>query len=52
MFGLGGVFVEVLNDVVLRSLPLDRAEAGRMLDGIRGRALLESAAHRQSTAAN
>jgi acetyltransferase len=41
MFGLGGVFVEVLNDVVLRTLPLDRAEAGRMLDGIRGRALLE-----------
>jgi acetyltransferase len=26
---------------VLRALPLDRAEAGRMLDGIRGRALLE-----------
>lgn len=41
MFGLGGVFVEVLNDVVLRALPLDQAEAGRMLDGIRGRALLE-----------
>jgi acyl-CoA synthetase (NDP forming) len=41
MFGLGGVFVEVLNDVVLRALPLDRAEAGRMLDGIRGRALLQ-----------
>jgi acyl-CoA synthetase (NDP forming) len=41
MFGLGGVFVEVLNDVVLRALPLDPAEAGRMLDGIRGRALLE-----------
>ena len=41
MFGLGGVFVEVLNDVVLRALPLDRAEAGRMLDGICGRALLE-----------
>jgi acyl-CoA synthetase (NDP forming) len=41
MFGLGGVFVEVLNDVVLRALPLDRAEAGRMLDEIRGRALLE-----------
>jgi acetate---CoA ligase (ADP-forming) len=41
MFGLGGVFVEVLNDVVLRALPLDQAEAGRMLDGIRGSALLE-----------
>jgi acetate---CoA ligase (ADP-forming) len=40
MFGLGGVFVEVLNDVVLRALPLDRAEAGCMLDEIRGRALL------------
>jgi acetyltransferase len=41
MFGVGGVFVEVLNDVVLRALPLDGAEAARMLDGIRGRALLE-----------
>ena len=41
MFGLGGVFVEVLKDVVFRTLPLDREEAGKMLDEVRGRALLE-----------
>jgi acetate---CoA ligase (ADP-forming) len=41
MFGLGGIFVEVLKDVTFRSLPIDRVEAGRMLDEIRGRAVLE-----------
>ena len=41
MFGLGGVFVEVLKDVVFRTLPLDRREAGKMLDEIRGKALLD-----------
>ena len=41
MFGLGGVFVEVLKDVVFRTLPIDRHEAGLMLDEIRGRALLD-----------
>jgi acetyltransferase len=41
MFGLGGVFVEVLKDVVFRTLPLDRQEAGKMLDEIRGKALLD-----------
>jgi acetyltransferase len=41
MFGLGGVFVEVLKDVVFRTLPLDREEAGKMLDEVRGKALLE-----------
>ncbi len=40
MFGLGGIFVEVLKDVVFRALPLDRREAESMLDEIRGRALL------------
>ncbi|MDB5488068.1 MAG: CoA-binding protein, partial [Reyranella sp.] len=41
MFGLGGVFVEVLKDVVFRTLPIDRRDAGLMLDEIRGRALLD-----------
>jgi len=41
MFGLGGIFVEVLKDVVFRTLPLDRTQAGEMLDEIRARALLE-----------
>ena len=41
MFGLGGIFVEVLKDVVFRTLPLDRHEAAGMLDEIRARALLD-----------
>ena len=39
--GLGGVFVEVLDDVVLSPVPVDAAEARRMLRGLRGRRLLE-----------
>ena len=47
MFGLGGVFVEVIRDVVFRALPLTAADArqmvddlqyGAMLDGVRGTA--------------
>jgi acyl-CoA synthetase (NDP forming) len=40
MFGIGGVHVEVLKDVVFRLAPFGRAEAVRMIDQIRGRALL------------
>jgi acyl-CoA synthetase (NDP forming) len=43
MFGLGGVFVEVLNDVTFRIAPFDLREAGRMIGEVRGRALLEGA---------
>ena len=39
--GLGGVFVEVLDDVVLSPVPVDAAEAREMLHGLRGRRLLE-----------
>ena len=40
MFGLGGVLVEVLGDVTFRVPPFDRAEAGRMIRGVRGFPLL------------
>lgn len=40
MFGLGGVHVEVLKDVAFRLVPFGRDEAIRLIDGIRGRALL------------
>jgi acyl-CoA synthetase (NDP forming) len=40
MFGLGGVHVEVLKDVTFRLAPFNRDEALRMIDEIRGRALL------------
>lgn len=39
-FGLGGIFVEAIGDVTYRSVPIDAAEAGRMIEDIRGRALL------------
>jgi acetate---CoA ligase (ADP-forming) len=41
MFGLGGIFVEVLKDVTFRIAPFDQDEALRMIREIRGYALLE-----------
>lgn len=41
MFGLGGVLVEVLKDVVFRSLPLSEADARSMLSEIRAAQILE-----------
>lgn len=38
--GLGGVWVEVLQDVALRPLPVDADEVQRMLAGLRGAKLL------------
>ena len=39
--GLGGIFVEVLQDVALRVLPVSAAGARRMLEELKGRKLLE-----------
>ncbi|WP_081812143.1 acetate--CoA ligase family protein [Hyphomonas chukchiensis] len=41
MFGLGGIFVEVLKDVAFRRAPFDEAEAHRLIDSIRGRSMLD-----------
>jgi acetate---CoA ligase (ADP-forming) len=41
MVGMGGIHIEVLRDVVFRQAPVTPAEAGRMLDELRGRALLD-----------
>lgn len=41
MFGLGGTFVEVLEDVSFRVLPIDEQEAAAMIGEIKGRTLLE-----------
>jgi len=41
MFGLGGIFTEVLADVSFRLAPLTRADAAEMLDEIRSQALLD-----------
>jgi acetate---CoA ligase (ADP-forming) len=43
MFGLGGVFVELFEDVSFRVPPFDAAEARRMIDEVRGSALLRGA---------
>ncbi|MDY6879773.1 MAG: acetate--CoA ligase family protein [Thermodesulfobacteriota bacterium] len=41
LFGLGGIFVEAIGDVVWRLAPLNRSEARAMIDQIRGRKILD-----------
>ena len=41
MFGLGGVWVEILKDVSFRIVPLERRDAREMIKEIKGRPLLE-----------
>jgi acetate---CoA ligase (ADP-forming) len=41
MFGLGGIYVEVLKDVVFKIAPVTRYEAQEMLDSIKTAALLD-----------
>ncbi len=43
MFGLGGIAVEVFNDVTFRVPPFDRAEARRMIEEIKAFPLLRGA---------
>jgi acyl-CoA synthetase (NDP forming) len=43
MFGLGGLFVEIFEDVAFRVPPFDASEARRMIDEVRGSALLRGA---------
>lgn len=43
MFGLGGVFVEVLEDVGFRGLPLTETDARDLVDDIEAQALLDGA---------
>jgi acyl-CoA synthetase (NDP forming) len=48
MFGLGGIFVEVLKDVVLKPVPLSREDSEEMLNEIKGTALLNGVRGRQA----
>ena len=41
VFGIGGVYVEVIGDVVLRVAPINRAEARSMIAEIKGIKLLQ-----------
>ena len=41
MVGLGGIYVEVLKDVVFRKAPVTEAQAGRMLEDLKSRAILD-----------
>lgn len=43
MFGMGGTSVEVYGDVAFCGLPLSRADAHRLIDSVRGKAILEGA---------
>ena len=40
MFGLGGIFVEVLKDVSFRIVPIDKEDAVQMMEEIQGKKLL------------
>ena len=41
MFGLGGIFVEVLKDVSFRVLPIEERDAERMITEIKGFKILQ-----------
>jgi acyl-CoA synthetase (NDP forming) len=43
MFGLGGIFAEVLHDVTFRLAPVTRASAREMIEEIQGYPLLDGA---------
>jgi len=45
LFGLGGIFVEVIRDVAMRICPIDTGEAGRMMEEIRGSDILRGFRH-------
>ncbi|MBC2714269.1 MAG: carboxylate--amine ligase [Desulfobacteraceae bacterium] len=40
MFGIGGIFTEIFNDVTFRIAPLNRQDAFEMMDEIRGKRIL------------
>ena len=41
LFGLGGIFVEVMEDVTFRIIPIDKKNAMEMLEEIRGKRILD-----------
>jgi len=49
MFGLGGIFVEILKDVVFEIAPVERPEAEQMIKSIKGYPLLAGARGSQAS---
>lgn len=43
MLGLGGIFVEIIKDVVFGLNPLTKADVGRMIDSLKSKKMLEGA---------
>jgi hypothetical protein len=41
MVGLGGIFIEILEDVTFAAAPINPAQAELMLDGLQGKAVLD-----------
>jgi acetyl-CoA synthetase (ADP-forming) len=42
MFGLGGIFTEILKDVSFRVAPIEKRDAVEMMQEIKGRKILEA----------
>ena len=42
MFGIGGIFTEIFNDVTFRIAPLNKQDALEMMDEIRGKQILDA----------
>ncbi len=42
MYGLGGIFTEILEDISFRKAPLDKNDAYAMMDEIKGRRIIEA----------
>ncbi len=49
LFGIGGIYVEVIGDVVLRVAPLNRVEARSMIHEIKGIKLLQGVRGQRSS---
>jgi acetyltransferase len=49
MLGFGGIYVEVLKDVVFAPLPISREEAFRMIDSLKASAILKGARGRPAS---
>jgi len=43
MFGLGGIFVEILKDVSFRIVPITRGDAEEMIEEIKAKKILDGA---------